>query len=222
MQALSSLVSSVIGDATTGVTDAERRATDARREVREALEKPPGALVDPGEVDRELRRVAPTLEAPPEQLLRARLPDEQADRYVEAWRPGHTAVRRGEVYLHPRFVGEEAATRFDALEAEFDVAVDPAELAFRGGLPFLTDAATRRIREGVARTVGCRRQETLAALADYGLPRPVVERMDVDVPLAFDGSLRAGPVDALGDGDVVPEAVGRVDARVQFESGEVR
>lgn len=222
MQRLSTLVSSVLNDATAGVTDAERRATDARREIRSKLEQPPTELVEPGEVERALERVAPTLEEPPEELLRSALTEWQADRYLESWTTGRTAVRRGELYLHPRFVGAEHATRFDELERAFDVCVEEDDLAFRGGLPFLTATATTAIREAVARSIGNRRKETLQALGEYGIPRPVVEHMDVDVKLAFDESLGVRSIDAAGPGEVLPEAVGGISSRIHFESEEVR
>lgn len=222
MQRLSTLVSTVLNDATAGVTDAERRATDARREIRSKLQQPPSDLVESSEVDRALERVAPTLEEPPEELLRSALTEWQADRYLDSWRAGRTAVRRGEMYLHPQFVDARHATRFDALERAFDVRVDEDTLAFRGGLPFLTEAATQEIRDAVARSIGKKRKETLAALGEYGIPRPVVEHMDVDVRLAFDDSLGVRPVDATGAGEVLPEAVGGISSRIHFESEEVR
>lgn len=222
MQPLSTLVSSVLTDTTRGVTDAERRATDARLEVRAALERPGEALVEEADVDRAIQETAPGLEGPPETLLRERLPEETVRRYLESWDRGPTAVRPGEVYLHPRFVGDDYASRFEALEDAFEVEVGAADLAFRGGVPFLTRDAIDSIREVVATRIGERRKETLAALGKYGLPRPVVEHMDVDVRLAFDEGLRARAVDATGPGDVRPAAIGGVSARIHFESEEVR
>lgn len=225
MARLSTLVASVLGDTTVGVTDAERRAAATRQEVRTLLDGPVEDLVEDATVERELARVAPSLDDPPETVLRGALPAEQVARYVESWSPGTTAVRPGEVYLHSRFVDApdgQDATPFEGLEREFDVEVDPADLAFRGGVPFLTATAADRIRAAVKRSLGCRRREALRRMADEGFPRPVVEHVDVDVKLSFDGLRSVRTVDATAVDDVVPEAVGGVAARVHFESGEVR
>ena len=163
---------------------------------------------------------APPLEAPPTGLLYEALPPMSVERYLESWTPGDSAVRRGEVYLHPRFVEDADATPYEAVESAFDVTVDSQDLAVRGGVPFLTDTATARIRSAVATSLGRDRQAALSALAESGVPRPVVEDLDVDVKVAYGEGLRVRPVDPAGD-DLVPEAVGSVGAKIHFNTVEV-
>ena len=220
MQELSSLVSAVVGDTAVGVTDGERQAAAGRAEIQESLDAAPEELVSEADVDRALRRVAPPLEAPPTGLLYEALPPMSVERYLESWTPGDSAVRRGEVYLHPRFVEDADATPYEAVESAFDVTVDSQDLAVRGGVPFLTDTATARIRSAVATSLGRDRQAALSALAESGVPRPVVEDLDVDVKVAYGEGLRVRPVDPAGD-DLVPEAVGSVGAKIHFNTVEV-
>ena len=216
MPSLSTVVSSLVRDAAAGATAGERVAALDRSDLEDRLSDPPESFVEESEVDAFLRERFPPPEEPPIDHLAKALHPAVRDRDLESWQPGETAIRPYEVFLHPADVGEDGQRRFEGLERL--PGLDPADLPLerRGDLPFLTPEAVGRIRDAAANAIGTRRRDAIRAVAESGIPEPVVEDVEMDVKLAIDEDLDARAIDARAATGVESQAVCSLSARMHF------
>lgn len=215
---LSTVLSGLIRDGTTGVVAAERDAAADRLAFEDRLDDPATAFVSREEVDSFLRSRFPPFEEPPVEALSRTLGEKALDWVVDRWTPGETAVRAGALYVHPDRYPVSRFPETPALERTLDVTLPDDVLDTVDGVAVLTPEAVGIVRDAVATRIGERRRDAHRALAAEGYPRPVVDGLDVDVRLAFDDRLDARPVDATDAAVLEPDAIGRVTAKLHFDA----
>jgi hypothetical protein len=210
--ALSTLVAELVGETAEGVREAGVAAARRRAELAEGLGRPP----TDEDVDGALASLFPPLERAPTDLLARVLDDEALDEYVSRWRPGDSAVRAGEPYLHPEFDSEVA--EFPPIERELGVSV--LETVERGdGAARLTEKSVALVRRAIRDRLVAEQRTAAGAFAG-GVPTPVVESATVEVRAAFAGGedgLEATLLDAREE-TAHPESVGGVTASLRFPS----
>lgn len=210
--ALSTLVADLVGETAEGVREAGVAAARRRADLAEGLGRPPTDQ----DVDATLESLFPPLERAPVDLLARVLDDEALDEYVSGWRPGATAVRAGEPYLHPEFDSEVA--EFPPIERELGVSV--LETVERGdGAARLTEKSVALVRRAIRDRLVAEQRTAAGAFAG-GVPSPVVESATVEVRAAFGGGedgLQATLLDGREEA-VPPELVGGITASLRFPS----
>lgn len=210
---LSTLIATLVGDTAEGVREASVAAARRRASLAESLDSEPTAA----DVEEALASLFPPLHDPPADLLSRVLGDRELDEYVSKWRPGRTAVRPGEVYLHPDLVDRPVA-EFPPIERELGVSV--VETVERGeGVARLTEKSVALVRRAVRERLETERRNARAAFAD-GVPTPVVESATVEAKAAFGGGEKHVEATLLDgrEGIVRPELVGTVTADLRFVS----
>lgn len=214
MGALATVVAALLQDGVLAAAEGEWRATQDRTALADRLDDPPRTFVSDSEVDAALPEFFPPVTDLPIDLLRKHLGSTGAQRYRRSWRPSRTAIRPFELLLHSAFA-DRTDPAFERLDKVLD---DPATLpvAERGELAFLTPAAVERIRAGVADTLGERRRDALADVLESGVPEPVVEDLELEVPIALDDTTDVSIVDPRTAVDT-PEALGRVATTMHFK-----
>jgi hypothetical protein len=218
MPRLSNVLSTLVQEGSAGALAGERRTAAEMEALADRLEEPPEAFAGGDEVAAYLRHHFPPLDEPPEDLVQEALADRVLETYLDTWQPGETAVRPNEVYLHPDYVPADRAARFGKLDDLLGVSIPEDELDARNGLPFLTEAAVERVERAVARKIGGRRRDALHRVAEDGVPKPVVEDIDLDVKLAFDEQLGASVVNSASPpSNLATEAVGSLSTSMHFK-----
>jgi len=215
---LSTLIADLVGETAEGVREASVAAARRRATLDERLTAEPTET----DVDDALAALFPPLRRPPVDLLACVLDDAELEEHVSTWRPGRTAVRVGEVYLHPDLAeagnAKARIAEFPPIERELGVPV--LESVERGdGVARLTGRSVELVRRALRSRLEAERRTAAAAFAD-GVPTPVVESASVEVKAAFGGG--EDRIDAtLLDGrdrTVPPELVGTVAADLRFVS----
>ena len=218
MTSISTLLSTVVAESAEGVLDGETRSESRRRDLYDLLATPAEELAESPAVSEYLREAFPPLDAPPVDLLRRVLDEDELDAYLDRWQPGETSIAEGEMYFRPDRADLRHVAEFPRIEGVLGVSVAD-ELDFVDGTAVLTPAAVDAVKRSVADRIAEEQRRLRTAVEARGLPRPVVESVDLDLPATFDANLGVRVVDSPSREGVDPSALGRVAARVRFDRG---
>lgn len=216
MTSLSTLLSTVVAESADGVFDGETRAESRRRDLYDLLATPAEELAESPAVSEYLREAFPPLDAPPVDLLRRVLDGDELDAFLDRWEPGETSVVEGGVYLRPDRADLRHASEFPPIEGVLGVSVAD-DLDFVDGTAVLTPDAVAAVKRAVADRIADEQRRLRTGIEVRGLPRPVVESVDLDLRATFDADLGVRVVDSLARDGVDPSALGRIAARVRFD-----
>ncbi len=197
MYTLSEVISKLVEDSASGVQAAEAEVEKRKVELAELLKKPPEELVEEEEVDDFLRNIFP-----------------------DPRNPKETAIRPGVPYFSPTIERYRRFEEFPPIERVLGIRLTEKDLTRENDRMLLTKRAVKKVRDAVKQMVGRKRKLTLKRLMEQGIPRPVVETVDLEVKLAFDENLRVR-VPNLYEADVkmLPEAIGKMAVHLRFEKG---
>ena len=218
MNRLSTVLSRMVKESAEGALAGERQSAVDRETLAARLEEPPEAFASAREIGGFLQHHFPPLDRPQEDLLADALPGDVLDEYLSSWKPGETAIRPNEVYLHPDYVSPERAGSVTRLDDLLGVTLGDDDLDVRNGLAFIAPSGVERVRRAVARRIGGRRRDALERVAEDGVPQPVVENLDMNVKLSLDEQLNAAVVNSEAPpADLATEAVGELSTRMHFK-----
>mgnify|MGYP000291174839 CR=1 FL=1 len=205
---LSELVSTLILDSADGVQAAETTTAARRQAVGDYLREPPGEATSEAAVDRFLRERFPALDGPPTALLQRARRDDGPE---VSWSPGETAVRPGNVYVHPELSEFDNVSEFPPIRDVLGVELDD-DVVVSNGVGVQTEDSVQRVREAVAQRLGERRQSVVGRAFEGGVPTPRVQSLDAELPVRFDDDLGVTTV----TDDSTAESVGRLSVTMEF------
>jgi len=197
MNELWGIISRLVQDCAKAVQASEIEVEEKRLEILDLVKKQPEELVEKEEID---------------EFLKINFPDPK--------NPDETAVKPGKPYFNPRFSKLKSVEEFPPIEKVLGVKLEEKDLRFTRKKVFLTEKAVEKVREVVAKKLGERKKEVLTRVVEYGLPKPVVETMNIElkVALSFDKKLKAHiPNFFETDVRIVPETIGKVSMHLRFE-----